>query len=207
VSLILPRLAWKGMDVVNKSCYPQERQASARREAAEKIARFNALDSPGLSASMPPRAITLCEDETFHPQICLVAIEPVSNFILVEQYQPKRDTKTWQECTSAKLAVLPKRFGKYGLTIHLDKTRLVPVPSPRPPRGTECVNRARSGLWEPRAGNRPGASRSFFHPLPHISRSIDGPVPLLPPDLRKEALVRPPLDEGYWIPMAFHPRW
>jgi hypothetical protein len=30
------------------------------------------------------------------------------------------------------MAVLPKRFGKYGLTIHPDKTRLVPGPPPRP---------------------------------------------------------------------------
>jgi hypothetical protein len=56
---------------------------------------------------MPPREITLCEDETFHPQICLVAIEPVSNFILVEQYQPQRDAQTWHRCTSTRLASLP----------------------------------------------------------------------------------------------------
>jgi len=33
------------------------------------------------------------------------------------------------------LAVLPKRFGKYGLTLHPDKTRLVPSQGPpgRPP--------------------------------------------------------------------------
>ncbi len=38
------------------------------------------------------------------------------------------------------LAVLPKRFGKYGLTIHPDKTRLVPFRRPphrRPPGGSE----------------------------------------------------------------------
>jgi hypothetical protein len=34
---------------------------------------------------MPPREISVAEDETFHPEICLVGIEPVSNFILVEQ--------------------------------------------------------------------------------------------------------------------------
>lgn len=37
------------------------------------------------------------------------------------------------------LAVLPKRFGRYGLTLHPDKTRLVPFHQPRPPgwRGQE----------------------------------------------------------------------
>jgi RNA-directed DNA polymerase len=32
-------------------------------------------------------------------------------------------------------AVLPKRFGKYGLAIHPDKTRLVPFARPREPKG------------------------------------------------------------------------
>ena len=44
---------------------------------------------------MPHREITLCEDETFHPQICLVAIEPVSNFLVLEEYAAKRDAPTW----------------------------------------------------------------------------------------------------------------
>ncbi|WP_300988887.1 hypothetical protein [Thiocapsa sp.] len=35
-----------------------------------------------LAEGMPARAVTVCEDETFHPGICLVNIEPVSNFIV-----------------------------------------------------------------------------------------------------------------------------
>jgi group II intron reverse transcriptase/maturase len=63
------------------------------------------------------------------------------------------------------LAVLPKRFGKYGLTIHPDKTRLVPFPRPGrppvpaglpavPPPGsfdflgfTHYWSRSKQGLW------------------------------------------------------------
>ena len=29
---------------------------------------------------MEPERISACQDETFHPETCLVAIEPVSNF-------------------------------------------------------------------------------------------------------------------------------
>jgi RNA-directed DNA polymerase len=41
------------------------------------------------------------------------------------------------------LAVLPKRFGKYGLALHPEKTRLVPFHQPRPPgwRGRRDPNR------------------------------------------------------------------
>jgi len=50
---------------------------------------------------MPKRNITLCEDETFHPQICLVAIEPVSNFLILEAYADKRDAVTWNAFVDA----------------------------------------------------------------------------------------------------------
>ena len=56
---------------------------------------------------MPKKIITLCEDETFHPEICLVAIEPVSNFILVERYAMDRKTKTWDQAVSDALDGLP----------------------------------------------------------------------------------------------------
>ena len=52
---------------------------------------------------MPKRKITLCEDETFHPQICLVAIEPVSNFLILEAYAEKRDASTWNNAIDTAL--------------------------------------------------------------------------------------------------------
>jgi len=60
------------------------------------------------------------------------------------------------------IAVLPKRFGKYGLTIHPDKTRLVPFHKPKGQRKpsdgdgpgtfdflgfTHCWARSRKGNW------------------------------------------------------------
>jgi group II intron reverse transcriptase/maturase len=45
------------------------------------------------------------------------------------------------------LAVLPQRFGKYGLTIHPDKTRLVPFRRP-PSRPTASVPEASSGSFD-----------------------------------------------------------
>ena len=48
-----------------------------------------------LAEGMAPRQVTVCEDETFHPGICLVAIEPVSNFVLLEHYAADRTAATW----------------------------------------------------------------------------------------------------------------
>ena len=105
----LRNLSWflklTGLDAFIASSYGA--QQAVAKELESLLVRFGQEEDQRLAASMPPREITLCEDETFHPQICLVAIEPVSNFILVEQYQPRRDAQTWQQCTGAKLAALP----------------------------------------------------------------------------------------------------
>lgn len=53
------------------------------------------------------RDITICCDETFHPQPCLVAIEPMSNFIFVEHYAQKRDAATWTLNARAALKGFP----------------------------------------------------------------------------------------------------
>jgi hypothetical protein len=43
----------------------------------------------------PKRRISLVEDENFHSKPCLVGIEPVSDFIVLETYAEKRDAATW----------------------------------------------------------------------------------------------------------------
>lgn len=82
-------------------------QQAVAAEVESLLIRFGQEEDTRLAAHMPAREITLCEDETFHPQICLVAIEPVSDFIVVEQYQPQRDALTWEQCVGAKLDALP----------------------------------------------------------------------------------------------------
>jgi hypothetical protein len=105
----LRNLGWflrlSGLDAFIAPSYGAQQVVAKEMESL--LVRFGEEEDQRLGASMSPREITLCEDETFHPQICLVAIEPVSNFILVEQYQPKRDATTWQQCTSTKLAAMP----------------------------------------------------------------------------------------------------
>ncbi len=73
----------------------------------EAINQFGADERKRLVAQMPKKKITLCQDETFHPEICLVAIEPVSNFIVLEEYSEKRDAASWSKAMSAALDDLP----------------------------------------------------------------------------------------------------
>ena len=79
----------------------------AQRDIATSIEKsiefFGEVERTQLAQQMPKREITLCEDETFHPQICLVAIEPVSNYLILEQYATKRDASTWNAAVDESL--------------------------------------------------------------------------------------------------------
>jgi hypothetical protein len=76
--------------------------------AMEKaIIQFGADERKQLLPQMPQKEISICQDETFHPEICLVAIEPVSNFILLEEYSEKRDAESWSKAMEEALHDVP----------------------------------------------------------------------------------------------------
>lgn len=82
-----------GLDRFVAASYgPQQRVSAAMEQAT---VAFGQAEDGRLSAGMPAKKMAVCEDETFHPQTCLVAIEPVSNFILLEQYRDDRTAATW----------------------------------------------------------------------------------------------------------------
>jgi hypothetical protein len=69
---------------------------------------FRDCEQPVLAGQMKPTTITLIPDEHFHSgKPCLVAIEPVSNFIAVECYRDHRDADTWKEAIDAGTAGMP----------------------------------------------------------------------------------------------------
>jgi hypothetical protein len=72
-------------------------QQVAVEKMTDKINEFGQEEQQKLAQNMTPKTITVCEDETFHPEICLVAIEPVSDYILLEEYAAGRDATTWNE--------------------------------------------------------------------------------------------------------------
>lgn len=76
-------------------------------ELEESVLRFGKEQRTALASKMSPKTITVCQDETFHPEVCLVAIEPVSDFILVEQYADDRKAETWTTVMTEGLKDLP----------------------------------------------------------------------------------------------------
>lgn len=84
-----------GLDQFVAASYGAQQQVSVAME--QSVVAFDKEEKKRLATDMKPKQITVCEDETFHPEVCLVAIEPVSNFILLEQYADDRKAKTWSQ--------------------------------------------------------------------------------------------------------------
>jgi hypothetical protein len=82
----------------------RQRFAAALEQA---VGDFAATQRQQSAEGMPARDIAVAEDETFHPATCLVAIEPVSGFLLVEVYAERRDAATWDAALKEALAGLP----------------------------------------------------------------------------------------------------
>lgn len=77
------------------------------KQVEEQVLAFEDEERPRLAAQMAPKSITGCLDETFHPDICLVAMEPVSGFVLLEKYSDKRDAAHWDTAVTDALRGLP----------------------------------------------------------------------------------------------------
>jgi hypothetical protein len=87
-----------GLDRFVAASYGTQQQVSVAME--EAIVAFDKEEKTRLATDMKPKQITVCEDETFHPEVCLVAIEPVSNFILLERYADNRKAETWTQAVA-----------------------------------------------------------------------------------------------------------
>ena len=109
-------------------------QGFARKMLAEVDAAGTELQQQLVDemANHERRRVTLCEDETFHPESCLVAMEPASGFIVLEEYAERRDADTWTTAVNKALSGLPvdvvqatsddaralKKHAKEGLQAH-----------------------------------------------------------------------------------------
>ena len=76
-------------------------------EMQQELITFGEHQRATLGSTMAEKHITVCQDETFHPETCLVAIEPVSNFIVTERYTENRTTETWKGVMDEALDGLP----------------------------------------------------------------------------------------------------
>jgi hypothetical protein len=66
-------------------------------------------ESRRLAHETPPKESALRRDETFTDGLCLVEMDPESNYMVLEHTAPARDQDTWHELMAPALAGLPAR--------------------------------------------------------------------------------------------------
>ena len=105
VRTVCSLLELSGLEQFVASSYGSQRKVTVEME--EAIVGYGKAEVSRLGKEMRPKKITVSEDETFHPEICLVAIEPVSNYIVLEAYAPDRTAETWTVNMEASMNGLP----------------------------------------------------------------------------------------------------
>jgi hypothetical protein len=105
VRTVCTLLELSGLDQFVASSYGSQRGVTVEME--EAIGDYGKAETKRLGKEMLAKKITVCQDETFHPEVCLVAIEPVSNYIVLEAYAPDRKAETWSISMEASLNGLP----------------------------------------------------------------------------------------------------
>ena len=93
IRLVCLLLQLTGLDRFVGASYGTQQQVN--RQVEEAIVAYRREESALLARDMPTKAITLAKDETFTGGLCLVAMEPKSNYILLEQAAQGRDQDTW----------------------------------------------------------------------------------------------------------------
>jgi hypothetical protein len=94
-----------GLDRFVAASYGSQQKVSVAIE--ESVVDFGKKETVRMAKGMRPKEITVCQDETFHPQPCLVAIEPESYFIILEKYSEGRKGSDWTKAMNDVLERLP----------------------------------------------------------------------------------------------------
>ena len=104
IRLVCLLLTLTGLDRFVAASYGAQQQVNRKVEQA--IVDYRQAETARLATDMPRKTITVTQDETFTGGLCLVATEPVSNFIILEQLAQARDQDVWNELMAPALQPL-----------------------------------------------------------------------------------------------------
>jgi hypothetical protein len=104
IRLVCLLLNLTGLDRFVAASYGAQQQGNGQVEQAMVAYRHD--ETARLAQDMPRKDLTVTQDETFTGGLCLVTMDPESNFILVEQLAQARDQTTWDDLMAPALAQL-----------------------------------------------------------------------------------------------------
>ena len=93
-----------GLDRFVAASYGAQQRVNSQVEHA--IVDYRQSETARLAKDMPQKDITVTQDETFTGGLCLMTMDPESNFIILEQAAQARDQMTWNEFMEPALAQL-----------------------------------------------------------------------------------------------------
>jgi hypothetical protein len=104
IRLVCLFLNLTGLNRFVAASYGAQQQVNLQVEQA--IVTYRHDETARLAQDMPHQPITVTQDETFTGGLCLIAMDPESNFIIVEQLAQARDQTTWDALMAPALAQL-----------------------------------------------------------------------------------------------------
>lgn len=104
IRLVCLFLHLTGLDRFVAASYGAQQQVNRRVE--EAIVGYHQDETARLATDMPRKDLTVTQDETFTGGLCLITMDPESNFIILEQLAQARDQASWNEWMAPALAQL-----------------------------------------------------------------------------------------------------
>jgi hypothetical protein len=93
-----------GLNRFVAASYGAQQQVNLHVEQA--MVTYHHDETARLASGMPHKDLTVTQDETFTGGLCLITMDPESNFILLEQLAQARDQITWDTLMAPALAQL-----------------------------------------------------------------------------------------------------
>jgi len=96
IRLVCLFLHLTGLDRFVAASYGAQQQVNVQIEPSMMTYRHD--ETARLAQDMPRKDLTVTQDETFTGGLCLITMDPESNFILVEQLAQAQDQVSWNAC-------------------------------------------------------------------------------------------------------------
>jgi hypothetical protein len=104
IRLVCLFLHLTGLNRFVAASYGAQQQVNLQVEQA--MVTYHQDETTRLANGMPPKDLTVTQDETFTGGLCLITMDPESNFIILEQLAQARDQASWNELMAPALAQL-----------------------------------------------------------------------------------------------------
>ena len=104
IRLVCLFLHLTGLDRFVAASYGAQQQVNV--QIAQAIVVYHQDETARLAKDMPRKDLTVTQDETFPGGLCLITMDPESNFLIVEQLAQARDQVSWHACMAPALAQL-----------------------------------------------------------------------------------------------------